>query len=170
MPRAILKLLLCIGISYSSQSSAIASSACASPAINEKIDSIVIVKSTRQMAVFHQGRLLKSYRVCLGPNPIGPKHFRGDGKTPEGLYYIDGKNPNSHYHKALAVSYPNATDMQYARQQGQPAGGDIKIHGLPNGFGKECQGDVKDDWTLGCIALTDDAIDECMHIPQSALL
>ncbi len=112
------------------------------------------------MSVFHKGRLLKSYRVCLGPQPIGAKHFKGDGKTPEGLYYINGKNPGSHYHKALAVSYPSPGDMKYAAAHGLPAGGDIKIHGLPNGFGKDGQDDVKDDWTLGCIALTDEAIDE----------
>jgi murein L,D-transpeptidase YafK len=137
-----------------------ANSHAASPTIKEPIDSIVIIKHLRQMEVYNHGGLLKAYHVCLGPAPVGPKHFRNDGKTPEGIYHIDGKNPNSHYHKALAVSYPSAGDMAYAKRFGKPAGGDIKIHGLPNGYGHLVKEYIKEDWTLGCIALTDNEIDE----------
>lgn len=129
-------------------------------ALNTSVDSIVVLKAQRQMEVYHHGQFLKSYRVCLGPSPVGPKHFRNDGKTPEGIYYINGKYPNSHYHKALSVSYPSAADMAYARQHGKPAGGDIRIHGLPNAFKHEPGESATDDWTLGCIAVNDEEIDE----------
>ena len=128
--------------------------------IKQPIDSIVIIKNKRQMEVYNHRQLVKVYHVCLGPNPIGPKHFRNDGKTPEGIYSINGKNPNSHYHKCLAVSYPNAEDVRYAQGAGKPSGGDIKIHGLPNGYGNMAKEYSSQDWTLGCIALTDNEIDE----------
>ncbi|MCD6011294.1 MAG: hypothetical protein K0Q79_1156 [Flavipsychrobacter sp.] len=128
--------------------------------LNKPIDSIVVIKHQRQMRVYNRGNLLKSYHVCLGFAPEGAKHFRNDGKTPEGIYHINGKNPHSHYHKALGVSYPAAKDREYARRYGKPTGGDIKIHGLPNGYGHLAEDYVKEDWTLGCIALTDEEIDE----------
>lgn len=71
--------------------------------IREKVDSIVIIKHDRRMEVYGHSKLLTVYRVCLGSEPIGPKHFKDDGKTPEGIYHIDGKNPNSHYHKCLGI-------------------------------------------------------------------
>jgi murein L,D-transpeptidase YafK len=129
-------------------------------AITQPIDSIVIIKSKRQMEVYHHHSLLKVFHVCLGPEPIGPKHVKNDGKTPEGIYCINGKNPNSHYHKSLGISYPSASDILYANSLGQSTGGDIKIHGLPNGKGYMEADLVKADWTLGCIALTDTEIDE----------
>lgn len=128
--------------------------------VRQPIDSIVVLKNKREMNVYHHGQLLKTYHVCLGPDPVGPKHFKNDGKTPEGLYLINGKNPNSHYHKALGVSYPSPGDVHYANSYGRPTGGDIKIHGLPNGKGYLANEFRKEDWTLGCIALTDDEIDE----------
>ena len=128
--------------------------------IREPVDSIVIIKNKREMQVYSRQKLLKVWHVCLGPEPVGPKHFRNDGKTPEGIYYINSKNPNSHYHKCLGVSYPSTEDICYANSFGKPTGGDIKIHGLPNGKGYMAKEFVKEDWTLGCIALTDDEIDE----------
>jgi murein L,D-transpeptidase YafK len=129
-------------------------------AIKEPVDSIVIIKNLRQMQVFHHQKLLKVYHVCLGQEPVGAKHFRNDGRTPEGIYHINGKNPNSQYHKALGVSYPSAEDILYASRFGKPTGGDIKIHGLPNGYKGAPNADIKDDWTLGCIALNNEEIDE----------
>jgi len=128
--------------------------------IHEQVDSIVVIKNKREMQLYSHQKLLKVYHVCLGPEPVGPKHFRNDGKTPEGIYYVNGKNPNSHYHKCLGVSYPSAEDIRYANRYGKSTGGDIKIHGLPNGKGYLANEFVKEDWTLGCIALTDDEIDE----------
>jgi murein L,D-transpeptidase YafK len=132
----------------------------ANPAIKEQIDSIVIIKNKREMQVYSHRQLLKVYHVCLGPEPVGAKHFKNDGKTPEGLYHINGKNPYSHYHKCLGVSYPSPEDVGYANSFGRSTGGDIKIHGLPNGKGYLVKEFIKTDWTLGCIALTDNEIDE----------
>jgi murein L,D-transpeptidase YafK len=112
------------------------------------------------MKAFSQQRLLKIYSICLGFEPVGAKHFQGDGKTPEGVYHIDGKNPHSNYHKCLGVSYPSDKDRQYAKRAGKPTGGDIKIHGLPNGKGHLFASFIKMDWTAGCIAVTDGEIDE----------
>lgn len=128
--------------------------------LTEPVDSIVVIKSERRMEVYHNQRMLKSYHVCLGSEPVGPKHFQGDGKTPEGMYRIDGKNPFSSFHKCLGVSYPSDRDRQYAKRAGRPTGGDIKIHGLPNGRGHLLTKFIKKDWTAGCIALTDEEIDE----------
>ncbi len=128
--------------------------------ISKPVDSIVIIKHSRQLTAYNHKVALKSFHVCLGPKPVGKKHFKDDGKTPEGIYYINGKNPNSHYHKCLGVSYPNDEDRRYAQSQGKPTGGDIKIHGLPNGKGFMAKEFGLVDWTLGCIALTDKEIDE----------
>lgn len=126
----------------------------------QAVDSIVVVKHERKMYVYEKGKALKAYRISLGDAPEGHKHFQGDEKTPEGLYYIDDKNPNSICHKNLGISYPNAADRAYARRHGQPTGGDIKIHGLPNGQGYIGEGHLLDDWTNGCVAVTDEEIDE----------
>ena len=129
-------------------------------AIHEQVDSIVVIKNKRLMELYNHRKLLTSYHVCLGPEPVGAKHFRNDGKTPEGLYYINGKNPNSHYHKCLGISYPSLADMRFAQSFGKPAGGDIKIHGLPHGEERREKEYTAGDWTLGCIALTNNQVDE----------
>ena len=105
------------------------------------------------MYLFHGNEVLKIYAIALGNDPIGPKHFEGDGKTPEGLYYISHRNANSRFHLSLGISYPNAADVAYAKAMDKPPGGDIFIHGespYPSG---------KQDWTVGCIAVTNDQID-----------
>jgi len=131
-----------------------------------RVDSIVVVKHLRQMSVYHQDTLLKIYRVALGDTPVGHKHFEGDEKTPEGLYHIFDKNPNSVCHKNLGISYPNDADRAFAQKAGRPAGGDIKIHGLPNGQGYIGSAHLLDDWTNGCVAVTDEEIDELYaHTP-----
>ena len=122
------------------------------------IDSIVVLKSAREMAVFSKKEKIKTFTIALGKTPIGKKQFEGDGKTPEGLYFIDNKSAVSKYHKNLNISYPNKDDIKNATASGKSAGGEIKIHGLPNGIHLENY--VITDWTLGCIALTNDEIDE----------
>lgn len=125
-----------------------------------KVDSIVVIKHIREMQVYRDHSLLKIYRITLGDTPVGHKHFQGDEKTPEGLYWIDGKNPNSICHKNLGISYPNASDKAYAAKHGKPPGGDIKIHGLPNGQGYIGKAHLLSDWTNGCVGITDEEIDE----------
>ncbi|MBA9072554.1 murein L,D-transpeptidase YafK [Flavobacterium gossypii] len=112
------------------------------------------------MKVYSEGVLLKTYRISLGKNPVGHKQFEGDCKTPEGIYSIDGRNPNSTFHKNLGISYPNEKDLEKAKSLGKPAGGDIKIHGLRNGRGYISKFHRWRDWTAGCIAVTDVEIDE----------
>jgi len=98
--------------------------------------------------------VLRSYRVALGRQPAGHKQREGDGRTPEGRYVIDRRNPRSRYHLALHISYPNAEDIARARAAGVEPGGDIMIHGLKDGERRE------GDWTQGCIAVTNDEMDE----------
>jgi murein L,D-transpeptidase YafK len=128
--------------------------------LSKQVDSIVLVKRLRVLMVFTGSCLQKVYHVALGGSPIGSKHFEGDEKTPEGLYYINGKNPHSAYHRNLGISYPNSTDREYARVHGRRPGGDLKIHGLPNGKGYIGKAHLTKDWTWGCIALTDEEVDE----------
>ncbi|MFC4176418.1 L,D-transpeptidase family protein [Flavobacterium gossypii] len=124
------------------------------------MDRIEVFKSKRRMKVYSEGVLLKTYRISLGKNPVGHKQFEGDCKTPEGIYSIDGRNPNSTFHKNLGISYPNEKDLEKAKSLGKPAGGDIKIHGLRNGRGYISKFHRWRDWTAGCIAVTDVEIDE----------
>jgi len=96
----------------------------------------------------------------LGRNPVGHKEFEGDKKTPEGIYTINDKNPNSGYYKNLGVSYPNAQDIENAKKLGKPAGGDIKIHGIRNYCGIIGKFQRWADWTYGCIAPTNREMEE----------
>ena len=115
---------------------------------------IEVHKADRKMFLMHDGKVLKSYDIQLGGNPIGPKQFEGDSKTPEGAYLISHRNPNSTYHLSLGVSYPNAAQIAFAKAAGEEPGGDIFIHGQP-GWTK-----VQGDWTVGCIAVTDKQIEQ----------
>jgi murein L,D-transpeptidase YafK len=128
--------------------------------LHNSIDSIVVIKHIREMYVYHKGELQKIYRVALGDAPVGHKHFEGDEKTPEGCYRIFDKNPNSSCHKNLGISYPNAADRAYAAKHGKGTGGDIKIHGIVNGQGYVGKAHLLRDWTNGCVAITDEEIDE----------
>lgn len=122
------------------------------------IDSLLVVKSARTLTVFAQSKKIKTYQIALGKHPVGKKEFEGDKKTPEGLYFIDAKSAASKYHKNLNISYPNAKDIEFATAQKKRAGGDIKIHGLPNGYNEKNY--ERYDWTWGCIGLTNTEIDE----------
>ena len=128
------------------------------------IDRIAVEKSARKLSIFREGKQLKSYRVALGRNPIGSKQQEGDMKTPEGIYQIDYRNPQSDYHLALHISYPSADDVARALERGVPAGFDIMIHGLPNGRGWIGAFHRRKDWTAGCIALTEAEIEELWRV------
>ncbi len=129
-----------------------------------KIDRIVIEKSARKLSLFVNGKSLKSYRVALGRNPIGAKQEEGDNKTPEGVYRIDGRNPQSNFHLALHVSYPSDEDKVHAAERGVSAGFDIMIHGIRNGRGWIGAFHRLSYWTAGCIALTDEEIEELWRV------
>jgi murein L,D-transpeptidase YafK len=119
-----------------------------------RADRIIVNKSRREMLLLRGESVLRTYRVALGPNPAGHKVQEGDGRTPEGRYTIDRRNPRSRYHLSLHISYPNEADIARARELGVPPGGDIMIHGLKDGQQRET------DWTQGCIAVTDTEMDE----------
>jgi murein L,D-transpeptidase YafK len=123
------------------------------------VDSIVVSKQKHTMYVFQHRILLKTYRVALG-DPFGAKHFEDDKRTPEGIYFINGKNAGSRFHKSLGISYPSSKDQAYALAAGKNPGGDIKIHGLPNGQWALGNLHYLKDWTTGCIAVTNNEIDE----------
>lgn len=119
-----------------------------------RADLVVVSKKKREMALLRGESVLRTYRIALGREPVGAKRAEGDGRTPEGRYTIDWRNARSQYHLSLHISYPDAADVARAREAGVDAGGDIMIHGLKNGERRE------GDWTQGCIAVTDEEMDE----------
>jgi len=130
----------------------------------QKADLIVVEKSKRTMTLYANGKVLKVYKVSLGPHPVGPKQVEGDGKTPEGRYTIDSINRASSYHLSLHISYPSAADSALAKSLGKSAGGDIMIHGLPNGYDWVGSAQTLHDWTAGCIAVTNPEIEEIVKL------
>ena len=118
-------------------------------------DLVEVFKGERRMDLKRQGRTIGSYRVALGFAPQRHKEREGDGRTPEGAYTIDARNPMSAFHLSLRVSYPDDRDKAHAASLGVPPGGDIYIHGQPNGLRKLWIGHPRKDWTTGCVAVTD---------------
>ncbi len=137
-----------------------AEAACEALPAGARADSILVEKAARRLTLFAKGQALKSYVVSLGREPLGPKRFEGDGRTPEGHFTIDRRNPKSAYHLALHVSYPLPEHTRFARSQGKSPGGDIMIHGMRNGIGFLGSLHRWLDWTQGCIALTDEEMEE----------
>jgi tetratricopeptide (TPR) repeat protein len=127
---------------------------------NGRADRILIEKAARRLTLFSKGEVLKTYKIALGGNPVGAKERQGDNKTPEGTYIIDARNRGSSYHLSLHVSYPNEGDKKRARELGVSPGGDIMIHGIKNGYGWVGDAHAEVDWTKGCIAVTDEEIEE----------
>jgi len=112
------------------------------------------------MTLYSGNRPLKTYRVALGRSPLGQKVKEGDNKTPEGEYYIVGRNRKSPFHLSLYVSYPNFDQVLLARKNGMDPGGDIRIHGIKRGLGWLGRFHRLVDWTAGCIAVTNEEIEE----------
>ncbi len=123
-------------------------------------DKILIEKKERRLTLLSKGTVLKTYQIALGGNPNGPKERQGDNKTPEGIYRIDSRNKNSRFHRSLHISYPNEKDKKRAKELGVSPGGDIMIHGIKNGFSWVGDLHTEVDWTKGCIAVTDEEIEE----------
>ena len=130
---------------------------------NTEIDYIIVKKSDRQLLAYAKHKLIKTYKISLGDSPVGHKESEGDEKTPEGVYVINAKNPNSGYHKNLGVSYPNKKDIAKAKLLGKDPGGDIKIHGIRNHLGFIGNFQRFFDWTNGCMALTNNEVDELFY-------
>ena len=131
----------------------------ANAAPTQKANFVSVHKAARLIFLYDGQMLLAKFPIALGQTPVGHKEREGDKKTPEGLYVLDYKNPNSRYHRSIHVSYPNAGDKKRAKTLGVSPGGDIMIHGQPNGSNypaAELQGH---DWTDGCIAVTNEQMD-----------
>ncbi|MGA8344349.1 MAG: L,D-transpeptidase family protein [Candidatus Sulfotelmatobacter sp.] len=130
------------------------------PRTATRADRIVIVKSEQTLTLMNGGRVLKTYKVALGGDPVGPKVKAGDKKTPEGEYVIDSKNAKSRFHLALHISYPNSDDRERARKLGVSPGGGVEIHGLESKYAWVGSLHRQVNWTAGCIAVTNPEIDE----------
>lgn len=126
----------------------------------DSVDLVLVEKSKRIITLKQGDKTIRSFTVALGTEPIGPKRCKGDGKTPEGDYRVVSRNSASSYHLSLKISYPNNADIKSAQQLHCDPGGDIMIHGLPNGKGFVGAAHTLNDWTLGCIAVTDAQIEE----------
>jgi len=125
-----------------------------------RADRVLVLKKERSLQLMSEGEVLKRYRIALGGDPVGPKARQGDHKTPEGAYVLDSRNAHSHFYKSIHISYPNDRDRAAARRNGVPPGGDVYVHGLPNGYRWVGASHRLKDWTDGCIAVTDEEMDE----------
>ncbi|MGZ9809283.1 L,D-transpeptidase family protein [Pseudoroseicyclus sp. H15] len=119
-----------------------------------EVTQLLVSKTDRRLFLLSGNSAVRTYNFQLGFSPEGHKQFEGDGKTPEGVYWIDRHNPDSRYHLSVGISYPDAQDRAFAASMGRSPGGDIFIHGTP----KEFVG--QRDWTAGCIAVSDEEIEE----------
>lgn len=134
-------------------------------AVSAPVTRVVVNKAERQLLLYAGEQLVRRYPINLGDAPVGHKTTEGDERTPEGDYRLDWRNPNSRYHRSIHISYPNAADRAQAKERGVSPGGDIMIHGLPNGLDWAASVLANTDWTDGCIALTsNDHMDEVWQL------
>ncbi|MGH1481359.1 MAG: L,D-transpeptidase family protein [Geminicoccales bacterium] len=125
-----------------------------------QVDLVVIYKSQRLLQLKRNGHVIRSFDIALGVEPEGHKRIEGDGRTPEGVYTLDWRNAGSQFYRSMHVSYPSEQDQESAKRWGSSPGGLIMIHGLPNGRGAKEVGHPTNDWTNGCIAVTNSEMDE----------
>ncbi len=125
-----------------------------------KADKVLVIKHKRQMHLMWRGKIVRTYRIALGFAPKGHKRQEGDGRTPEGHYVIDWRNPKSRFNLSLHINYPKRADQAQARRRGVSPGGEIFIHGLPKSWSMVGKAHALKDWTLGCIAVTNAEIRE----------
>jgi murein L,D-transpeptidase YafK len=126
----------------------------------EKADMVLVIKSEAKLYLKKNKKVIKQYHVAFGADPKGHKQQKGDERTPEGRYYLDYKKADSSFYKAIHISYPNATDKKRARESGVDPGGHIMIHGQKNGYGWLSWVTQRFNWTDGCIAVSNRAMDE----------
>jgi murein L,D-transpeptidase YafK len=141
--------------------------ACAGPAMAQlpraepvKADLVIVRKKDRTLELRRAGRTITTFPIALGPSPAGPKRKEGDGRTPEGVYTLDWRNSSSQFYRAIHISYPRGDDLLHALRWGVSPGGLIMLHGLPNGVSAARVGHPWSDWTNGCIAVTNEEMDE----------
>jgi murein L,D-transpeptidase YafK len=125
-----------------------------------KADRVRVDKSERRLELLRNGNIIAIYPMALGRSPVGDKEKQGDMRTPEGSYMIDWRNPKSLYYRSLHISYPDKADRARAAKLGDDPGGDIMIHGQPNGYAQPASFLLQQsDWTFGCIAVSNAAMD-----------
>ncbi len=125
-----------------------------------KTDRVLVLKHQHILQLLRGGKVIKEYKVALGGSPVGPKTQQGDHKTPEGVYVLDSRNPRSQFYKSLHISYPTPAQRAAARKRGVSPGGDVFVHGLPAHYRSVGAAHRLLDWTDGCIAVTDEEMDE----------
>ncbi len=130
------------------------------PSPQLRADRVLVLKHQHVLRLLHGKDVIKKYRVALGGSPVGPKTQQGDHKTPEGVYVLDSRNTHSQYYKSIHISYPTAEQRAAARRRGVSPGGDVFVHGLPNGYHGPSAANRLYDWTDGCVAVTDSEMDE----------
>jgi len=128
------------------------------------VDHVIVYKHQRKLVLLSKGREVRSYKIALGGEPVAPKTRLGDHRTPEGSYVLDSRNPNSRFYKAFHISYPNAKDTAAAKKSGVNPGGEIMLHGLPKAYAWVGKAHVLHDWTDGCIAVTNEEMDEMWEL------
>ncbi len=124
------------------------------------VDRLVVNKSARKMFLFEGDKLLRSYEIALGKNPVGHKERQGDYRTPEGRYLLDWRNPQSRFYRSIHISYPNESDRRRAAAKGVHPGANIMIHGVPDRYRDDQEFIISLNWTEGCIAVTNDDMNE----------
>jgi murein L,D-transpeptidase YafK len=127
---------------------------------NPRVDRVLVKKRERTMELLSGQIVIRTYKIALGGDPVGPKERQGDHKTPEGMYLLDSRNSHSRFYKSIHISYPNASQRSHALERGVSPGGDVFIHGLGKGYGWLGASHRLKDWTDGCIAVTNEEIDE----------
>ena len=129
------------------------------------VDRVVVRKSQRLLLLMKNDMPLRVYPVSLGDEPEGHKQFEGDERTPEGIYLLDWRNPNSQFTKSIHISYPNEADREFAQALGRDPGGMIMIHGRPNTVEhRKLDRYINEDWTDGCIAVSNTAMEEIWEL------
>ena len=131
-----------------------------------KADLVVVHKRDRTLQLKRAGRILRSYQIALGVEPVGHKRMEGDGRTPEGVYTLDWRNESSQFYRSIHISYPRDDDLAGADRWEVSAGGLIMIHGLPNGRDAAYVGHPGNDWTNGCIAVDNAQMDEIWSLVE----
>jgi len=127
---------------------------------HEPVDLVVVYKGDRLLQLKSKGRVVRSFEIALGSQPKGHKLYEGDGRTPEGVYKLDWRNSYSQFHRSIHISYPRNVDQEVAGSRGVSPGGMIMIHGIPDGRHPDEMGHPFNDWTNGCLAVTNEEMDE----------
>lgn len=130
------------------------------------VDLVVIYKSERLMHLKSKGRVIRDFDIALGGEPEGHKLMEGDGRTPEGVSTLDWRNEESRFYRSIHISYPQEADQHAASRRGFSTGGMIMIHGIPNGRRADEMGHPGNDWTNGCVAVTNDEMDEIWSLVE----